>query len=388
MRAGLTALLCLAIKAVTASPACPANPPPFSTFTNRTIYAPPKGSRAIYPRVAELHDGTLLVTASVGGNSFSGGAKPAFPVFESKDGGVSWKWISNITDQVNGWGMSAQPALLELREPLGKFKPGTILASGNSWSGTGTRIDLYASTDGARTWKFVSHVAAGGAPNTTNGATPVWEPFLLTYNHELIVYYSDQRDPLHGQKLAHQRSSDLVTWGPVVNDVAYAEYIARPGMTVVAYIPPLKKYILVYELPVGNSSSYGANYPVHYRLASDPRRFDAAEHIPILVEIDGKKVAPNASPYVVWSPSGGKYGTIVVSDADRSAVYVNTKGGDPGAWEVRETGQPDAYSRALHVFEKKGDRLMVLGGDTFNGNGFGGVSAAVLSVEKMLGRKH
>jgi hypothetical protein len=132
----------------------------------------------VYPRHVELRDGTLLVTASV--RSVTGpGNLPAFPIFESKDGGVTFKWISNLTDQVNGWGMSAQPALYELRKPLGGFKPGTILASGNSWSNNGTRIDLYASTDRARTWQFVSHVAEGGRPNTTNGATPVWEPFLL-----------------------------------------------------------------------------------------------------------------------------------------------------------------------------------------------------------------
>ncbi len=102
-----------------------------------------------------------------------------FPVFKSKDGGASWEWLSDITDQVNGWGFPAQPALAELTEPLGGFDAGTILASGNSWSGNGTRIDLYASTDGAKSWKFVSHIAEGGAPNTTNGATPVWEPYLM-----------------------------------------------------------------------------------------------------------------------------------------------------------------------------------------------------------------
>jgi len=184
MRSQLSALVGLAMHvsgALAAACTSPENPPPTSseTFFNRTIYVPPKGGRALYPRVAELEDGTLLVTSTIFGGSIFGGADQAFPVWESKDGGASWAWVSNITDQVNGWGMSAQPALLELREPLGKFKPGTILASGNSWSSNGTRIDLYASTDKARTWQFVSHVAAGGAPNTTNGATPVWEPFLL-----------------------------------------------------------------------------------------------------------------------------------------------------------------------------------------------------------------
>lgn len=85
---------------------------------------------------------------------------------------------------------------------------------------------------------------------------------IRQYQGQLVAYYSDQRDPLHGQKLAHQTSRDLKHWGPVVNDVAYDLYEARPGMTVIAYIKPIKKWILVHELPIGNSSSYGVNYPV------------------------------------------------------------------------------------------------------------------------------
>ncbi|KAK4158047.1 Sialidase [Chaetomidium leptoderma] len=387
MRLSLASILCLAVQLGTALPGPPKKPAPVTPLTNHTILDPPKGGRIVYPRLAELHDGTILVTASVSGGSLMGNGKSAFPIFETKDNGVTWKWISNLTDQVNGWGMSAQPALLELRKPLGKFKPGTILASGNSWSSNGTRIDLYASTDGARTWEFISRVAEGGRPNTTNGATPIWEPFLLHYEDELIVYYSDQRDPLHGQKLAHQRSKDLLTWGPVVNDVRYDEYLARPGMTVVAHVAPIKKWILVYELPIGNSSSHGSHYPVHYRLADDPREFDAAEHVGIIVEdpATGDKMAPNASPYVVWSPVGGPNGTIIVSDADYDVLYVNRNGGDPGAWEVRESAQSAAYSRALHVFEKSPEWLMVVGGDTFDGNGWGGLSLSVQALEKKPG---
>lgn len=156
---------------------------PFSTFSHKVIYAPPPGSRTSYARYVELQDGTLLVTASVFGPGFSfggaGGNLPSFPVFESKDGGVSWSWISNITDQVNGWGMGAHPALAEMTRPLGGFPAGTVLAAGNSWSDRGTRLDVYASVDKARSWKFVSRCAEGGRPNTTNGADPVWEPFLL-----------------------------------------------------------------------------------------------------------------------------------------------------------------------------------------------------------------
>ncbi|KAK4144416.1 Sialidase [Dichotomopilus funicola] len=386
MHSTLTALLGLALQAgsVFSKP----HPPASETFFNRTIYTPPADGRALYARIAELHTGSLLVTSSLSGDGIFEGELQAFPLWESEDGGASWTWISNITDQVNGWGMSAQPALLELRRPLGKFKPGTVLAAGNSWSNNGTRIDLYASTDKARTWEFVSHVAEGGRPNTTNGATPVWEPFLLHYEDELVVYYSDQRDPLHGQKLSHQTSSDLLTWGPVVNDARFDEYLARPGMTTVAYIPPIDKWIVTYELPVGNSSSHGSNYPVNYRLSDSPLTFDSSPSVEILITLaNGTLFAPNASPYVVWSPSGGPNGTIIVSDADYSQVYVNTKGGAADAWEAKDSGHPAAYSRALHVFEKKQDLLVVVGGDTFDGNGVGALTLSVESVASLLGEE-
>jgi hypothetical protein len=41
------------------------------------------------------------------------------------------------------------------------------------------------------------------------------------HNGTIGMLYSDQRDPLPAQKLAHQKTTDLVNWGPFVNDVAY-----------------------------------------------------------------------------------------------------------------------------------------------------------------------
>ncbi|KAM7212860.1 glycoside hydrolase family 93 protein [Rhypophila decipiens] len=352
---------------------------PWGFFTNNTIYQPVGNQSVTYPRFAELADGTILATSSLSG------PRPAyFPIFESKDGGASWTWVSNMTDQVNGWGMGAQPALAELTEPMGGFEAGTVLASGNSWSNNGTRIDLYASTDRARTWQFVSHIAQGGRPNTTNGADPIWEPYLMVYNHSLIAFYSDQRDPDHGQKLAHQTSTDLVTWGPVVDDVAYDLYIARPGMTVVVYIPPIKKYILVHEFPIGNSSSHGVNYPVYYRLADSPEDFRFSEGLPIVIN---NTTAPNASPYVTWSPAGGEFGTIVVSDADNAVVYTNQYGGDVDKWELHETPAGATYSRAIHILGGRPDHLMIFGGETFDDMGLGlrtPFTATVVSLQAVL----
>lgn len=149
-------------------------PEPWGFFTNNTIYQTTGAESITYPRFTELTDGTIIATASLSGHT-----PGYFPVFESTDGGASWEYISDLRDQVNGWGMSAQPALTELTTPMAGYPAGTILGSGNSWSNNGTRIDLYASTDRARSWHFVSHIAQGGRPNTTNGATPIWEPYLL-----------------------------------------------------------------------------------------------------------------------------------------------------------------------------------------------------------------
>lgn len=206
------------------------------------------------------------------------------------------------------------------------------------------------------------------------------------YNHSLVCFYSDQRDPDHGQKLSHQVSTDLKNWDEPVDDVAYDEYIARPGMTVVAHIPPIDKWIVVHELPVGNSSSHGASYPVYYRLADSPLEFRHSEGIPIVVN---NETAPNASPYVTWSPIGGEYGTIVVSDADRGEVYTNRFGGDPDMWEEHKTPAGATYSRAIHVLGDYPDHLMIFGGETFDDMGAGLLTpftTTVVNLEELIGK--
>lgn len=149
-------------------------PAPWSTFAENAIFQPDANHSVIYPRQVELSDGSLLATAS-----YSGEKIPYFPIFRSEDGGVTWKWISNLTDQVNGLGLAAQPALSELSFALGGFKAGTVLASGNSWGPESTNIDLYASADKGYSWEFVSNVARGSAPSTENGNPCIWEPFIL-----------------------------------------------------------------------------------------------------------------------------------------------------------------------------------------------------------------
>jgi hypothetical protein len=70
-------------------------PRPWGYFTNNTIYQTTGNESITYPRYTELLDGTIIATASLSGHDPN-----YFPVFESKDGGAHWKYISNLTDQV------------------------------------------------------------------------------------------------------------------------------------------------------------------------------------------------------------------------------------------------------------------------------------------------
>jgi hypothetical protein len=189
------------------------------------------------------------------------------------------------------------------------------------------------------------------------------------YNRTVIAYYSDSRDDNYAQKLSHQTSVNLIDWADPVNDVTYPAFIDRPGMSVVAYIPPLSKYMLVYEHGNGTRSKGGNAYPDSYKLATDPLLFDAAPALPIEAkDMNGtvvQNLEPGSAPYVTWGPIGGANGTIIVTDANHKKLFINTQGGAVEGWETRDVPQPHAYARALHVLSKYPDHLMVIGAGPF-----------------------
>jgi hypothetical protein len=210
-----------------------------------------------------------------------------------------------------------------------------------------------------QTWKFVSHIANGGVALPNNGETPVWEPFLMEYNGQIICYYSDQRDPAYGQKMVHQISSDLLSWGPVVNDVTSPVYDHRPGMPTAAHLPN-GQYIMTYEF-------YGAvegAFSVYYKLSADPTKFgDVAGQV--LRSSD--KTVPVGSPFVVWTPKGPDgNGTLVVSASSGPEVFLNTKLGAADAWVKVATNSPAAYTRGELVLQD-GRVALIAGGQLGQG---------------------
>ncbi|KAF1809319.1 exo-arabinanase abnx-penicillium chrysogenum [Eremomyces bilateralis CBS 781.70] len=325
------------------------------------IHSPPRNytdPHVLYARTVQLPNNDLLATWE---NYSPEPPLVHFPIYRSADSGETWAEIARVQDTELGVGLRYQPFLYLLPETIGGFKKGTLLLAGSAipMDLSSTQLELYASKDWGRTWEFVSHVAKGGVAIPNNGETPVWEPFLMTYQKKLIYYYADQRDnATYGQKLSHQTSSDLINWGPPVTDVAYPTYTDRPGMPTVAYLPN-GQYIYVYEYGGGpNPTEPNYSFPVFYRLSKNPEKFNDAPHHPI-VSKDG--TVPDGSPYVVWTPVGGKHGTIVVSCGTRTEIFINKALGAEDAWEKVATPEGKSYTRSLLVFQQDPRYLLIAG---------------------------
>ncbi|WYZ44003.1 hypothetical protein EsH8_VII_000439 [Colletotrichum jinshuiense] len=349
------------------------------TISNNVIFSPPSNAgwvdpRVLYARTIQLNSGDLIATWE---NYSPEPPKVYFPVYRSQDGGSTWAEIGRVEDTVNNWGLRYQPTFYELPAAFAGYPAGTILLAGNSIPTdlSLTKIDVYVSTDGGANWEFLSSVASGGEALPNNGLTPVWEPHFLLHNGELILYYADQRDPKYGQKLSHQTTTDLKTWGPIVDDVHDNNaYAARPGMPVITKLPN-NDFIYAYEV----CGTDGCR--VHYRLTADPLNILAAPGITL---ISDKGTRPVSSPYVVWSPIGGVNGTIILSGGSQSNIFVNRALGDASAWVEYAVPQPNAYSRSLEVLDD-GSKLAIIGGGRLPPSSTNQVSISVVDLNALLG---
>lgn len=340
-------------------------PAPWSTFSNNRVFQP--GSdytswRTIYARSLQLPDWSLLMTWEDYAPEPPTGAR--FPVYRSTDGGATWSSYSEIRDTVNGWGLRFQPHLHILKDGFAGFPSGTILAAGVAVPADLGQafIELYASTDNGASWFFVSHIAWGAGPETvTNGNDAIWEPFLLQDGNTIVVYYSDQRDPAHAQKLVHVTSTDLRNWSNPVNDVTYSDFGARPGMAVVAKIGNTGRYIMVYEF----CGVPGCQ--VYYKVATSPYSFGAVAGNPVIAN-DGSKLY--SAPYVIWTPNQQRNdgsGLIMISGASREQLFVNDDNASTTAFRLVDIGQWTSHSRQLSIISSDNqNRLMVSNGGQMN----------------------
>ncbi|KAF7185308.1 hypothetical protein HII31_13287 [Pseudocercospora fuligena] len=363
----LAALLATAafLSAAVASPTSlhSKSPAPFSNFNDNTVFVPASNYtswRTIYARTLQLSNNSLIISWE--DYDPVPGPQQYFPIYKSDDGGATWQNYTRVYDQVNGWGLRYQPYFYMLDQAFGGYPAGTILLSGVSTPSDLSQayIELYASTDNARTWRFVSHIAYGAGPETvTNGNKAVWEPFFYMYNGQLICYYSDQRDSAHAQKLVTVTTKDLKTWSNPVNAVAQPNYGDRPGMATVAYIKSTGKYIMTFEY-CGGPDAGGC--PAYYKVASSPLGFGSVDVQPIISN-DSSKLIPNGSPYVVWTPKPGATdgsGVIIMNGNSREEVFINDDSAGVNGWKAVNVGQWSAYSRSLRIIRDNGKSKLLL----------------------------
>lgn len=334
-------------------------PEPFSEFVNNEVFRPgPEYTSwgTIYGRTIQLSDGSHLITWE---NYPPEPPLATFPIWKSEDGGATWFDFVNVTDQVNGWGLRYQPHFYILEEDVGDYEAGTLLLSGMSVPADLSEawLDIYASVNGGLDWDFVSHVAYAPGPETvTNGNKAVWEPFFVMRDGVLICYYSDQRDPLHAQKLVHVTTTDLINWSEPVNDVAMENYEARPGMITVAHIKSTDQYIMTYEI-----CAIGPGCPAYFKVAQSPYDFGSAEAFE-LRESSGERT-PGSAPFVIWTPHPDRddgSGLILMNGASDGGIFINEDDASPDGWRVVDVGQMSSHSRCMELIDVQGETKIML----------------------------
>ncbi|MFE3415395.1 RICIN domain-containing protein [Streptomyces mirabilis] len=390
-----------------------------------------RGNCAVYPKSAQLPSGRLVasfekstVVAATGSAD-----RQTLPVYKSDDHGTTWQPLSEVkapaylssdpqyAKYTSNW---TNPYLYTLPQDVGNLKQGTLLlasvvsgddqyyrehkAADPNWtpSNDGDRGDLaialYSSTDEGASWKVVNVIATGGwqggsagaigqniaAANTHQQVDPVWEPYLMVYQGQLVCYYSDENDytgfnattgvptldpanttatDSHGQILAHRTwDGRSAQWSvPVVDIAGLTQSVGggrtqigggRPGMANVVRTAD-GKWLLTFEYWGG-----GAN--TRYVVADNPLQFyrgsptgEAVTSLP--VDTGSRPLATGGSPVVIRLPGG----RLVYNAAGSGNVWVNDSGRSDGVWKEYQTTSKAGYSRSLQYVDGTG-RIAIL----------------------------
>jgi hypothetical protein len=286
-------------------------------------------------------DGRMLM-------AFERDGRQGIPLYESLDGGAHWRFVAEVTDQAHGgdarWQLRWQPHLSELAQASADLPAGTLLlaanATGDDAQGrlVAEDLQLYASTDGGRHWRYRGSIVRGGGNPGDKDNHGVWEPNVHRLDDgRLVAYYSSEahKEAGYNQLLAHRLSTDGGrSWGRETVDVAIPGGVERPGMAVVDRLPD-GRYVMSYEDIDGphNGQVYLKFSPdgLHW---GDPR--DRGTPVRTLAG-----AWPAASPIVRWLPwrRGGVLAVLAEragGDGDPAghSLYWNNDGGRGPWWEA------------------------------------------------------
>jgi hypothetical protein len=287
--------------------------------------------------------------------SFEENGMLGIPLYESRDNGASWQLVMRVTDPAKPdhakCNLHWQPHLTEMPRTVGALKAGTILLSassvcnGDNGRMASMQLQLYASIDLGRSWKFIGAVADGTAE------LPVWEPHLqILDDGKLVTFYSSETHKADGfnQLLAHKVSADGGrTWGPEIYDTAIAGGVERPGMVIVDRMPD-RRYVMTYEDVEGPVQNQ-----VHLKYSEDGLHWGnpAGRGTPIQTQ---SGLYPINCPTIRWLPGNGPKGILLISARGDSSLglqggrsfYWNADGGEGSWWEVPAPAQKLGNGRA------------------------------------------
>ncbi len=186
-------------------------------------------SPALYARTVQVahaqnggDNGQVIATV----NSFANGSR--VDVYASGDGS-GFTQVGTITDGDFSSGLCCG-TLFELPQSVGGIPAGTLLWAGSVGQNAQDRrmqIKVYRSDDEGRNWYYLSGFSS---PNTGG----LWEPqFTIADDGGLVIFYSDETDPAHSQRIVQARSYDGYNWQDFRNVVSSTVQNDRPGMAVV-----------------------------------------------------------------------------------------------------------------------------------------------------------
>lgn len=332
-------------------------------------------NHASYPAITELcyqsdakNNGKLITTLSA--TAVEGDSSTVACVMMSEDKGRTWECIARpkevLFPELSSVGSMAH--IYELPVKIGDMPAGTLLYSYNSVN-YGNREDrksghsilaVWRSFDCGYTWE--EYVVIDEAGGILEG---VWEPFMTYCKEDGYLYciYSDDSDPDHDQKISYKRSKDGVNWegedGKIgtgtaidvepVDMIAMDFFECRPGMPVVTKLGN-GEYFMVYE-HYERAPGPGSGCPIRYKKTRDIANWGDPNDCGTLIKDDEGRVMYSA-PCCVWSPSGGEYGTIIVtakSASNQNRILLSFDYGE--TWESVED------PLGSKVTDKVGNRL-------------------------------
>ncbi|MBB2976927.1 hypothetical protein FHX49_002515 [Microbacterium endophyticum] len=405
-------------------PAAAYQPGPGDLYTAENPQDCNKRPCVLYPKSAQLPSGRIVATFE---DSESAVVGQKMPIHVSDDYGTTWRKLTDVpapaeassdpqyAKYTSNW---TNPYLYVMPETVGDLAAGTLLlanivsgddqyyneqkAADPNWapSGDGDRQDLalalYASTDEGQSWSLLNIIAEGGwqggsagakgrtsEANTYDQVDPIWEPFLMVYEGQLVAYYSDEQDYLsydattgipvidpdddtatdsQGQVLLHKTwDGTSAGWSaPVIDVPGYTQDMGngktqigggRPGMTTVAPTTD-GKWMMTFEY-------FGGGDDTKYKIADDPLEFYKVSeangtNITALPSAGGA-LARGGSPVLTTFPDG----RIVFNASGSGNVWVNESGRSDGTWKAYQTSLPGGYSRNIQYVDGTG-RLLVL----------------------------